>query len=67
LPTTKNVPVTEVPPAEITHADEANRPPGVEEIEQAAESPLLNRVPARSVIVIVVPGGAEVDDKTSIG
>jgi len=66
LATTKNVPVRDVPPPDMTHAEEKKRPLGAEEIVHEAASPLLN-CPVTPTVT-VVPGGSEADGvKVSAG
>ena len=53
----KNVPVRDVPPLEIAHAEAANRPEGDADIEHEV-SPLLN-CPKNMLTCTVVPGAEE--------
>jgi len=64
----KKVPLIDVPPPDMTHADEEKRPVGAEEIVQEDESPLLNCPPTESDNDTVVPGGSdEVGEKVITG
>ena len=67
LATTKKVPARFWGgPCVRTHADDLKRPPGVEEIVQEEESPLLN-APVAMPTVTVAPGEPERGVSTNIG